>query len=111
MLFHRTKSLTPADAAAALGRRELQVIDVREAAEVAHQRVEGAMHIPLRELPRRLGEIDRTQRVAFLCRSGSRSAVATRVAANVGVDAVNVRGGVLAWSRAGLPLTCDSSRA
>jgi rhodanese-related sulfurtransferase len=99
MLFRRSKTLAPNEAAAA------QLVDVREAAELAEVRVEGAKHIPLRTLPARLGELDPGRPVAFLCRSGSRSAVATRAAARAGLDAANVRGGVIAWSRAGLPLT------
>jgi rhodanese-related sulfurtransferase len=108
MPFHRTSSLTPTDAAAGLQRGELQVVDVREPAELAEVRVAGAQHIPLASLPARLGEIDRGRPVAFLCRSGSRSALATRAAAKAGLDAANVRGGVIAWSRAGLPLSRDA---
>ena len=42
--------------------------------------------------------------IAFLCRSGARSNRATRIAAKAGYDAVSVTGGVIAWTRAGLPL-------
>lgn len=110
MLFRRSKSLTPHEAADALSRGELQLVDVRERAELAQARIEGAKHIPLGQLSGRLGEIDSKRPVAFLCRSGSRSAAATRAAANVGLDASNVRGGVMAWSRAGLPLASGSKR-
>ena len=111
MLFHRSKTVTPSGAAAALARGELQLVDVREAGEVAEARVDGAKHIPLRTLPARLGELDPSLPVAFLCRSGSRSASATRVAARAGLDAANVRGGVIAWSRAGLPLAAGHGAA
>ena len=104
MLFRRFNSLAPSEAAAALERGELQLVDVREAAELADVRVEGASHIPLRMLPARFGELEQSRPVAFLCRSGGRSAIATRAAAKAGLDAANVRGGVLAWARAGLPL-------
>jgi rhodanese-related sulfurtransferase len=103
-LFHRSKSFTPAEAAAAHGRGELQIVDVREAAELAEASVHGAIHIPLRQLGGRLGELD-GRPVAFLCRSGSRSALATRAASRAGLDAANVSGGIVAWSRAGLPVT------
>lgn len=42
--------------------------------------------------------------VAFVCRSGSRSAMATRQARQAGIDAHNVSGGMLAWERQGLPV-------
>ena len=103
MLFSRSKSLTPSDAAAALARGELQLIDVREPSELNEARVKGARHIPLGQLPAKLGDLDRDRPVAFLCRSGSRSAIATRSATKAGLDAANVKGGITAWARAGLP--------
>ena len=110
MLFRHIKSLTPSEAAAALGRGELQLVDVREAAELVDARIDGAAHIPLAQLSAQLGELDRTRPVAFLCRSGARSATATRAATEAGLDAANVRGGVLAWARAGLPLRTHPQR-
>jgi rhodanese-related sulfurtransferase len=110
MLFSRSKSLTPNDAAAALARGELQLIDVREPAEVSDARIKGARHIPLAQLPAKLGEIDRDRPVAFLCRSGSRSAIATRSATKAGLDAANVKGGITAWERAGLPVISKQPR-
>lgn len=110
MLFHRSKSLTPREAADALSRGELQLVDVREKAELAGSRVDGAKHIPLRQLPQRLRELDGDKPAAFLCRSGSRSAMAVRIATSAGLDASNVKGGVIAWSRAGLPLNTGSKR-
>lgn len=109
MLFRRSKSLTPSEAAAAMRRGQLQLVDVREAPELAGARVEGAKHIPLGELSARVSELDPSRPVAFLCRSGSRSAMATRAAANAGLDAANVKGGVIAWARSGLPLTAATS--
>jgi rhodanese-related sulfurtransferase len=105
MLFRRVNSLAPEEAAAALDRGELQLVDVRESAELAGASVAGASHMPLAQVRARLGELDRGRPVAFICHSGGRSAVATRAAGKAGLDAANVRGGVVAWSRAGLPLT------
>ena len=110
MLFRRSKSVTPSEASAALRRGELQLVDVRASAELADGRVEGAAHIPLTQLSARLGELDPSRPVAFLCHSGARSALATRAAARAGLDAANVRGGVTAWKRARLPLVSDRSR-
>ena len=110
MLFSRSKSLTPSDAAAALARGELQLIDVREPSELNEARVNGARHIPLGQLAAELGELDRDRPVAFICRSGSRSAIATRSATKAGLDAANVKGGITAWTRAGLPTSSKRSR-
>ncbi|HEX7299814.1 MAG TPA: rhodanese-like domain-containing protein [Solirubrobacteraceae bacterium] len=110
MLFRRSKSLTPSEAAAAHGRGELQLVDVREAAELAQARVDGATHIPLGQLSGRLGELDRDRPVAFLCASGNRSGMATRAANKAGLDASNIEGGIKAWARAGLQLTSATGR-
>ena len=110
MLFRRSNSLTPSEAAAALSRGELRFVDVREAAELAEARIQDAQHILLDQLPGRLRELDHAQPVAFLCRSGSRSAMATRTATKAGLDARNVKGGIRAWKREGLPLASDSNR-
>ncbi len=104
-LFHRTPAVTPEEAARRLAAGKLVLVDVREQRELLDGRVDGAVHIPLGQLAARLGELDRGHPVAFMCRSGSRSAMATRTAAGAGYDAVNVKGGILAWARAGLPTT------
>jgi rhodanese-related sulfurtransferase len=110
MLFSRSKSLTPSDAAAAMARGDLQLIDVREPSELSESRIKGARHIPLGQLTAKLGELDRDRPVAFLCRSGSRSAIATRLATKAGLDAANIKGGIAAWTRAGLPTSATQSR-
>lgn len=110
MLFRRMRSLSVLDASSALGSGELQLVDVRERAELAGGRVDGALHIPLAQLSSRLGEIDCERPVAFLCHSGSRSARATRIAKKAGLDAANVKGGIIAWSRAQLPLARGSKK-
>ena len=51
MLFSHSKSLTPSDAAAAVARGELRLIDVREPSELTDARIKGTTHIPLGRLP------------------------------------------------------------
>jgi rhodanese-related sulfurtransferase len=81
------------------------LVDVRQPAELRAGRVRGAVNIPLTQLRPRLNEIEHDRQVAFLCHSGARSYRATAIALKAGYDAVNVRGGMIAWNRAGLPLT------
>lgn len=105
MPFRRqANGISASDAAARHAGGQLQLVDVREPEEVAEVRIPDAVHIPLGELGDRMGELDRQRPVAFVCRSGNRSAMATRAAGKAGLDAVNVEGGVLAWAKAGLPL-------
>jgi rhodanese-related sulfurtransferase len=84
----------------------VQVVDVRDDWEWAQGHVAGAVHIPLAELPRRLGEIDPTRPVAFICHMGGRSAMAARYAHQHGLaGAANVVGGMESWQARGYPVT------
>lgn len=85
-------------------RAALQLLDVRERPEWATARVEGALHIPIEQVPARLAELDRTRPVAVICRSGNRSVYVTDFLKRAGFDAHNVDGGLQQWARAGLPV-------
>ena len=104
MLFTRKKTtqLTPTEAKTRAEAGEIVLVDVRERDERSAARPSESLHIPLGELPARLGELP--QPVAFICRSGSRSEMATRAASERGLTAGSVRGGMLAWAEAGLPV-------
>lgn len=104
MFFSRNPSISAEEAAARLATHELVLVDVRQAVEVKGGRVPGSVNIPLTQLSDRLGELDRAAQIAFLCHSGARSARATAIARKAGYDALNVRGGTIAWKRAGLAL-------
>jgi rhodanese-related sulfurtransferase len=80
------------------------LLDVREAFELDQVRVPGAAHMPLGELATRQAELDRDRPVAVICRSGNRSAMAVAHLRRLGVDAVNVAGGLIGWHDAELPL-------
>ena len=82
---------------------DAQIVDVRESAEVADGMIAGARHIPLGELPARLGELDKTRPVVAVCRSGRRSAAAADQLAAAGFMSYTMTGGMLDWSAAGLP--------
>ena len=81
------------------------LVDVREDSEWAEGHAPGAHHQPLGQLdPAHLPEADT---VFVICRSGNRSARATRVLVRAGLDARNVEGGMSAWSDAGLPVVTE----
>jgi len=82
---------------------DAQVVDVREADEVASGMIAGARHIPLAQLTARLGELDKTRPVVAVCRSGRRSAAAADQLAAAGFTSYTMTGGMLDWSAAGLP--------
>jgi rhodanese-related sulfurtransferase len=80
------------------------LLDVREQDEWDAGHAPQAVHIPLGDLPERVGELPEGDRVVVVCRSGARSARATAWLVQGGYDAVNLDGGMLDWERAGLPV-------
>lgn len=80
------------------GRRAL-VLDVREPFEVEIGRIEGSLHIPLRELPDRWKDLPRDRPIIAQCHHGMRSQRATEFLRARGLPAVmNLAGGIDAWS-------------
>ena len=83
---------------------ELHLLDVRENDEWTAGHIDGAQHIPLRELADRLAELPKDRTIVAVCRSGVRSEAAVRGLRRLGYEAENLEGGVNAWDRAKLPL-------
>jgi adenylyltransferase/sulfurtransferase len=77
---------------------QLLLVDVREAHEWAAGRLPGSVHIPLATLPARAAEIPANVTPVFICAAGARSMAACRWLAGTGRDAINLTGGVGAWS-------------
>jgi rhodanese-related sulfurtransferase len=97
-------SMEPEAVAKGLEAGELQVIDVRDDREWEAGRVPGSRHVLLAELPASSESIDRETSIVFVCRGGSRSAMAAEAFRTSGYDAYNLGGGLVAWEEAGLPL-------
>ncbi len=87
---------------------ELFVLDVREQEEVDASpmgRVAGSVVIPLSQLRGRVEEVPRDRPVVCVCPAGARSANAAGILEKAGVERVaNLRGGLLGWRAAGLPV-------
>jgi rhodanese-related sulfurtransferase len=81
------------------------LLDVREPDEWAAGHIPGATLIPLGELPSRVGELERNQRIVVVCRSGNRSAEGRDILLGASFPAVtSVDGGMTEWAAAGLPI-------
>lgn len=93
------QEITPVELAARLARGEaLDVIDVREPAEVAVSRIAGSRHIALGTLRDALPLLDAGREVVVYCRSGKRSAEAARMLGAAGYAGVrSLTGGILRW--------------
>ena len=77
----------------------LTLLDVREDWELAVASVPNIVHIPMGQVADRLQELDRNNEVVVLCRSGRRSLEVAKFLQQNGFKAVNLAGGILAWSR------------
>ena len=92
------------EAAERIRARDAIALDVRERHEWNAGRISGAKHISLGTLAARRGELDPARRYIAVCRSGGRSSRAVAQLRKAGFDVVNLKGGMTAWQRAGLPL-------
>jgi CRP-like cAMP-binding protein len=73
------------------------LLDVRYEEENEASRIPGSRLIPLQRLRQRRAELDPGRGYVVYCRSGRRSAVAAVLMAQYGLEAVSMRGGILAW--------------
>lgn len=78
---------------------DLTLLDVREAWELGIASVPGVVHIPMGEVAERVRELDQNKETVVLCRSGRRSLEVAKYLQQNGFRAVNLAGGILAWSR------------
>ena len=88
----------------------LLVLDVREDDEWQAGHIEGALHIPLSQLPARAGELGSATQVLCVCKGGGRSARATMLLRRSGVEAVNLDGGMHGWAAAGRPMVSETGQ-
>lgn len=84
------------------------ILDVREDYEWEAGHVDGAIHIPLEQLPQRLGELDPDTDLNIICRTGGRSFRATTWLNQNGYSAFNVVGGMGAWFEANKPMVSSN---
>lgn len=76
---------------------QLNLIDVREVAEVNEGHIPGIINIPLGLLEFRMHELDKNKPYIMVCRSSARSGQATAFLTAQGYNATNMVGGMLAW--------------
>lgn len=103
-MFNNPPTMSPEDIAAALARREIILIDVREPMEFAAERIHGALLYPLSTFDAALLPRDDNRPLVLHCGSGKRSATAFAACEQARVPVrAHMRGGIGAWKAAGLP--------
>jgi len=75
------------------------VLDVREPYEVQICQIAGSRHVPMRQIPGRIGELPRDRHIVVLCHHGDRSRWVADFLRAQGFPAVsNISGGIAAWA-------------
>ena len=93
---------TPVELAARLRAAELPplLLDVREPWEFGICRIDGAVLLPMHQIPHRLHELDPQRETVVICHHGIRSYQIAHYLAQQGFRRViNLQGGVAAWAR------------
>lgn len=109
-LLNRVRGLLTADTAAALrliNREDALVLDTREDNEYRSGHIVDARHVPLSRLDKDIGPLEkyRAQPILVVCATGSRSSRAGAILRKHGFEKVyNLKGGIMAWRNANLPL-------
>ena len=80
--------------------KKVVLLDVREPFEHEFGSLHGSRLIPLGDLQKRIGELDKEAPIVAYCLVGNRSAVAVDILASRGFRARNLVGGLRAWADA-----------
>ena len=76
------------------------IIDVREEFELEISKIEGAMHIPMNQVPERLEELNPDNEYVIMCRTGVRSSQICEFLSNQNFRSVaNLTGGINEWAK------------
>lgn len=103
-LFNKTSSVPLQDIAEHVLVSDTGFIDVRTKDEYKGGHAKGAKNIPLDIVTEQVDKLKGYERVYVICQSGGRSARAVDALSSLGVNAINVAGGTIAWRAAGLPM-------
>ena len=105
--FQGWRGVGPAEATLLINHQDAVVLDIREDHEFRDGYILNSVHIPLSQVKDAIDRLEKYKErpVVVSCRSGSRSNVACATLAKHGFGEVyNLKGGILAWQNANLPL-------
>ncbi len=81
-----------------IGRKDVQIVDVRGTSEYKNGHIEGAKHVFLGTLTENLDKIDKNQELIIHCQAGDRSSIAYSILRKNGFENVkNYSGGMKEW--------------
>lgn len=108
LLVGERGSVEPLGATEMINHKDATVIDVRPAADFAKGHILNAVNIPMNGFKNQIAMLSKYKGRPLIlsCRSGSQSAAACRHLRKEGFeDVYNLKGGILSWQAANLPLT------
>jgi rhodanese-related sulfurtransferase len=93
------KQISAVEAFALQKNKAVVLLDVREDTELAICKIEGALHIPMGEIPDRYNSLPEDRPIIVFCHHGMRSLNVQKFLVSKGFDnIVNMQGGIHAWS-------------
>lgn len=93
------KEISAVDTAFLLKSTNAAILDVREENELSICRMEGALHIPMAEVPDRYAELPKDVPLIVFCHHGMRSLKVVEYLKARGLEnAINLTGGIHAWA-------------
>ena len=95
-----------------INRENAVLLDVREPKEFEGGKLPNAIHIPLSQLPGRMGELAKmtSRPIVVYCERGQRSRAAVATLAKQGfANIYQLQGGLKSWKDAGLPVESIST--
>jgi rhodanese-related sulfurtransferase len=101
-------SVDPAAATDLINHKDAVVIDVRPAADFTKGHIINSQNIPINGFKNQIGALQKHKDgpLVVACRSGAQSSMACGLLRKAGfAEVYNLRGGILAWQDANLPLT------
>ena len=101
-------SVDPTGATDLINRKDAFVVDVRPTADYAKGHIINAVNIPMNGFKKQIATLQKhkSKPILVTCRSGSQSSTACQQLRKEGFEDVhNLRGGILAWESASLPLS------
>jgi rhodanese-related sulfurtransferase len=106
LLQKRGNRVTSLQATQLMNQGKTLVLDVRESDAFATAHLIDAKNIPLKDLPKRIAELDKfkAKNVLVVCQTGNQATKAVAQLAQAGfAQAYNLEGGIAAWQTQGLP--------
>ena len=105
--FSGIPKLTPTQAVMLMNREEPIILDVRDFTHFDKSHLQGAINIPIVDLPQGNGKLDqnKSRKILLICEQGMQSGKATSILTKQGFTNLSIlKGGFQAWLAEGLPV-------